>query len=304
MKKPHSKERVGELFVISQVVLYSLFPVIINYVTQQMPPILYAALVTLTASVALFLYLLATKKLRLIFNRKAMPYILGTTLLVGIIPSILIFTGTRMSSATNTAILLESEVFFTFLICGIFFGEKITRHRLIGALIILIGASTILYKGSLSMNVGDLMIIAGTAFFPIGNRMAQKALELCPPSVVLFLRSLIGGLALLFVSFIFEKSLHQAIPGLQKNLTLILINGIFIFAVSKSLWYEGIRRIDISKAVSIGISFPAFSMIFAMIFLKEMPNIYQLTGLVLVLAGVWIVTRKQLPQAEISKMLD
>ncbi|MFA5821309.1 MAG: DMT family transporter [Candidatus Gracilibacteria bacterium] len=304
MKKTHSKEHIGELFVISQVALYGLFPVIINYVTQKMPPVLYAALVTLTAAVVLFLYLLFTKKLRLIFNRKAFKYILGTTIFVGIIPSILIFTGTRLSSATNTAILLESEVFFTFLICGIFFGEKITRHRLIGALIILIGAIAILYQGSLSINIGDLMIIAATAFFPVGNRLAQKALELCPVSVVLFLRSLIGGLALLFVSFIFEKSLASSIPSFKENLIYILINGIFIFTIAKILWYEGIRRIDISKAISIGIAFPAVSMIFAMIFLKEMPNIYQLTGLIFVLTGVWIVTRKRLPQAEIAPLLD
>ncbi len=304
MKKIRSQEHIGELFVISQVALYGLFPVIINYVTQKMPPILYAALVTLTAAVVLFLYLLFTKKLFLIFNRKAFKYILGTTIFVGIIPSILIFTGTRMSSATNTAILLESEVFFTFLICGIFFGEKITKHRLLGAFTILVGASAILYQGSLSINIGDLMVIAGTAFFPVGNRMAQKALKLCPPSIVLFLRSIIGGIALLFVSFIFENSISQTLPQFKENLLFILINGILVFAIAKSLWYEGIRRIDISKAISIGISAPAFSLIFAMIFLKEMPNIYQLTGFVLVIAGVYIVTRKRLPQAEIAPMID
>ncbi|MFA6918135.1 MAG: DMT family transporter, partial [Candidatus Gracilibacteria bacterium] len=202
---------------------------------------------------------------------------------------ILIFTGSSKTSGINTTILLQSEILFTFIIFGLFSIEKITLKKTIGALIVLIGTFFIIYNGSNTVNYGDLLIIAGTFFYPIGNIFAKKALKIAPPSTILFIRSLLGGIVLISLSLIFENQ-SATIVKISNYWPLILLNGIFIYHLSKVLWYEGIKRIDISKAIPISVGgYPAFSLLFAILFLKEIPTIYQLVGFIAVAVGIFIL---------------
>lgn len=290
--KQISKEKAGEMMILGETLMYSLFPIIIAYSTKIMPPILFAGLSTLTASITLFIFLLLKKDLKSLKNKETIKYTLGITLFIIIIPSILIFTGSSKTSGINTTILLQSEILFTFIIFGLFAIEKITLRKTIGALIILVGTFFIIYNGSKNINIGDLLIIAGTFFYPIGNIFAKKALKVGSPSAILFIRSLLGGIVLICLSLIFENQ-DATLSKISNYWPLILLNGVFIYHLSKILWYEGIKRIDISKAIPISVGgYPAFSLLFAILFLKEIPTIYQLAGFMAVIAGIFILIRK------------
>jgi len=288
------EDRIGETFIISEVVLYSLFPIIINYSTKVIPPILFAGLSIITASIFLFFYILFKRGFKTIFNKKAFKYILGVTIFIIIIPSILIYEGTKLTSGVNTAILLQSEALFALFLCSIFFKEKITKEKIISAILIIFGATIVLYNGVLSLNLGDLLIVIGASLYPIGNIFAKKALKLSSPAVITFLRSLIGGIILIIISLIFEKSGNIiSINSAKKFLWLILLNGIVIMAISKILWYEGLKRLDIGKATTLSMIYPAFSLIFAALFLDEIPTIYQLFGMLIISIGAYLITHKK-----------
>lgn len=290
--KKISQEKIGEIMVLGETLTYSLFPIIIAHSTKIMPPILFAGLSTLTASISLFIYLLLTHDLKSLKSKKTIKYTLGITLFIIIIPSILIFTGSSKTSGINTTILLQSEILFTLIIFGLFAIEKITLRKIIGALVVLLGTLFIIYNGNKTINVGDLLIIAGTFFYPIGNIFAKKALKVGPPSTILFIRSLLGGIVLICLSLIFENQ-NMILDKISNYWLLILLNGILVYHVSKILWYEGIKRIDVSKAIPIGVGgSPAFSLLFAIIFLKEIPTIYQLVGFIAVIGGIFILIWK------------
>jgi len=56
---------------------------------------------------------------------------------------------------------------------------------------------------------------------------------------------------------------------------------------------ESIKRIDISKAILISIgAYPAISLIFAFLFLGEMPTIFQTVGLIVILFGIYQIIEK------------
>jgi O-acetylserine/cysteine efflux transporter len=260
-----------------------------------MPPILFAGLSILLASIFLFIHTAITSSLRDIFNRKALPYIVAVTFLIIIIPSIFIFTGTKMTSGVNTTILLQTEVFFTFIFVALFFRENITLRRIIGALIIVIGTTIILYNGTFYLNWGDLLIILGVMFFPFGNMAAKKALAIVPSNVILLLRSFFGGIVLIIFSILVEDSAAEILPAVQNHIFYIAVNGIVIMYISKVLWYEGLKRIDISKAIPIAMSFPAFSLLFLYIFINEVPSVYQWIGIALTMLGVGFLTYKEAP---------
>lgn len=286
-------ERWGELLIICEVLVYALFPIVVNYTTKLMPPILFAGLSTIMAGVALFTYILIKKQLSKLKNIQALKYILAVTLFVTIIPSILIFTGTSKTSGINTTILLQTEILFAFLICGVFVGEKITPQRIGGAITVVIGAIAILYNGTLQINRGDLLIIAGTFFFPIGNIYAKKALKLTTPAVILLVRSFLGGMILVLISLLFENYQVSFSGYVVDNFKFILLNGALIYGLSRLLWYEGLKRLDISKATSLAISYPAFSLFYSYIFLKEIPTIFQWIGFIIIFWGIFILTYKR-----------
>ena len=289
-----SNERIGELMVSGETILYAFFPILIAYTTKLMPPILFAGLSTLVAAVALFIYMVSKKEIKKIINLKMIKYAVGVAIFIIIIPAILIFVGSSKTSGINTSILLQSEIFFTFVICGIFTNESITSKKVLGAILMVAGALFILFNKTFTINSGDLLIIAGTFFYPIGNIIAKKALTFSTPSVILFIRSLIGGIILLIISYQFEKWSLPIEQAISNNYIFILANGVLIYAISKVLWYESIKRIDISKAVLISIgAYPAISLLFAFLFLKEVPTIFQAIGLIIILFGIYQIVEKR-----------
>lgn len=286
-----SEERIGEGMVLLQAMVYGFFPVIISFAGGLIPPIFFAAVSILLASVVLFIYLLLSKNLSQLANKKAFFYTLGVTFFTVILGFGFIMTGASLTSGVNTSILLLSEIFFTFLICGIFYGEEMPLSKILAAILIIIGTVVIMYNGDFSFNRGDILIIIGTFFFPIGNRFAKKAMALVNPATILFVRSVIGGVLLLLLSFFWENTYYSWQTLISENMSIILINGLIMFSLTKILWYEGMKRMDISKSITIGMVYSAFGFIYSMIFLKEIPSIYQLLGFFVVMSGLYIITR-------------
>lgn len=72
-------------------------------------------------------------------------------------------------------------------------------------------------------------------------------------------------------------------------LGLLALNGLLGWALAGSLWVSSIQLIGPSKASIIGSTAPLFAVPLGMIFLKERPSRYTLTGTLLTMAGVILV---------------
>lgn len=286
--------RKGELFLLGYLPIFGFFPIITTFMTKIMPPVLFGALSLVLGSLVLLLYLCITKSFQNLFieTRKGIGLILGTTVFNIIVPFLFVFIGASLTSGINTALLSQTELLFTFLICGIFFHELITLQKVSGALLILIGTCAVLYNGTFTLNGGDILIIIAQLCYPFGNRFSKKALATIAPQTLLFARNAIGGAALLGISAVFETWGVSAVKtSMVTIILLIFINGVFIHGISKLLWFEGLKRLDITKAISIIIATPAFSFAYALFFLKEVPTVYQVIGLFVILAGLFVLTR-------------
>lgn len=288
----HREQRVGELYIGAEVILYSFFPTLIHYASGIFPPIFLAAASTLIAAACLFIYGIITGKNFFKINKAAKDAIYGITLFIVIIPSLCIFIGTTLTSGINTALLLQAETLFTFFICGLFFKEKMTTAKVTGASIILCGTIAVLYNGGFSLNLGDVLIILGTASYPFGNIYGKKALRQTDPVTILFLRSVIGGGILFVMSLFVEKVWPETMTALATDWWVLLFSGVVIYCFSKLLWYEGLKRIEITHAIGISTAMPAISFLFAVGFLKETPTLYQVLGLFLTIIGLLILTWK------------
>lgn len=279
--------------IVIEAVIYAFYPIVISHSSKIMPPILFAGLTTLVAAVTSLIFVIRKATPKTLLNPRTLKYAIGITIFIIVIPSLFIFTGSSKTSGINTTILLQSEILFTFIFFGILKLEKITSRKILGSIIAIAGTSLILYNGSAKINIGDILIICGTISYPIGNFLAKKALKKTSIADLIFLRSIFGGIILIAFSLIFENQ-QGSMDKIALHWPLIVGSGIFINHISKFLWYQGIKRIDVSKAIplSAGI-YPTLSFIFALIFLHESPTFYQITGFALAMCGIFTLLEKK-----------
>jgi len=294
------QELHSELLTLLSAAISGLFPIIVSHTIKTFPPILFAGLSNLIPGLIAFLYIIFTKQNLNFFNKRSLKHLISIVIFIIVLPSFCIFLGAKYTSSINLAILLQTELLFTFIICGLFFKEKITLKNVLGAILIAIGTITVLYNGAFTLNKGDILIIIGTALYPIGNNSSKKALQFIPISFIVFFRGIFGGSILILISFLMEKTYLNLIPSIQNHLLPILINGILIFTIAKTISFYGLKYLDITRVIPLLCSAVGFSLIFAFLFLKEIPTFYQILGLIFIVSGIFVITKKIFFQTEFN----
>lgn len=296
MKK---EENIGIIFTLTEAATWGIFPVLVNKGTQSIPPVTLAAITTLIAAIGCLVYAAIKGKLHELNNKKSFIPIIMITICIVIIPNILFFIGASKTSGINSSLLLLSEIIFT-LIFTPFIGEKTTIEKLLGGAGVFIGALLVLYNGKFALNIGDLLIIASTITYPVGNFYAKKALHLVSPEVILSVRFLLGGLFLLTFALFTESQTGILVP-IMVHWKLILFIGLISLGVSKVIWYEGLKRLDISKAISLLMTFPLFSLIILIGVFKEVPSTFQWIGIFVMAVGVYFSIKRTSVRPELTK---
>ena len=290
------QERRAEGLVLCSAVIEGSFPIVANRAVRVFPAL---AFVSISSFVGFIMHLTLLLARRVPFpsvSGRVWVDVMGVTMCNSVFALLFIFLGTQFTSGINTALLLQSEMLFSFLIFTFLFGERATRRQYMGAAGVLAGTIFVLYNGSFSLNRGDLLIIFGTMFYPFGNQFAKRALEHLPSGYILMIRDLVGAFVFLALSVAFENLTLQVFSVVREYWLLIVLYGVFVLVGSKLCWYEGLKVLSLTKAISIILSYPVFSMAFAAIFLKEIPTVYQLVGFVVTLAGLSVlISRRPIP---------
>lgn len=293
------EEKIGVIFALTGAAMWGIFPVLVNYGTQNMPPIMFAAITTLLAALGSFIYAALKGKLYELKNKKAYFSLLMVTLCIVVIPYILFFIGSSKTSGINSSLLLLSEIIFTLLFTPLI-GEKTTTKKLIGAICVFIGAILILSNGTFALNTGGILIILSTATYPIGNFYAKKTLNYVSPAIILMVRFFLGGFFILFFALLAESQ-SNITETIFQNWEIVLFTGLVLLGIGKVIWYEGLKRLDISKAISLNMTFPLFSLIVLIVFFKEIPSIFHWVGILIMAVGVYFSIKRKSTNPALTK---
>ncbi len=286
--KKLSKERVGELNLLGTAVLWSFFPIISILIISGLAPLAAAAVSTFFST---FFFLLIMIKKRLFAELKikeAWPDILKATFIIGFLVYFFIFIGLKFTSAGNMIIISQSESLFAIFIMYYWKGEKLTRPQLYGALLMLLGVGLVLYNGAFELNRGDVLVLLAAAVAPVGNYYAKRVMRLVSSHTLMFVRSIISFILLFFSALLLEGM--PSFSAIEASLLFLLINGFLLLGYSKHLWLEGLRRLSVSKATAMMPIIPAFTLLFAIPILGQIPTIYHLLGLVIIIFGLYLIT--------------
>ena len=132
MTRPKLRESTGVALALLSAALWGLYPVAVHSGSANIPPLTFAASITIIAALGALAYALATGRAGELLRVRAYPALLMITLCIVIIPNSLFFIGARQTSGVNASFLLLSEIIFTVLFTP-FIGEKTTRDKLLGA---------------------------------------------------------------------------------------------------------------------------------------------------------------------------
>ncbi len=283
-----TKERQGELLMLGLSILESWFP-ILSIVAISYVGALHTYMYSLV--IAFFFYMVIMYKrdrFRELQNRAAYRDLLLTTFWITAI-FILIFIGMRYTSAGNMAVIVFLQVLFSYLYFNVLGKEKMERVHLIGALIMVVGAVIILVPDDMQFNKGDWLILLASAFAPIVNLYQKRARNYCSAETILGFRTVVGFPFVAVLSYWLEPAVSW--ENLALALPYIFLIATLVYVAAKIMWIEALNRITITKLSAMLALMPLFTLLFAYLYLGEVPEIRQLMGIVPVLVGGYFITK-------------
>ncbi|MCS6904177.1 MAG: DMT family transporter [Bacteroidia bacterium] len=202
---------------------------------------------------------------------------------------------TQISSSTSGA-LNSLTPLFTLLLGTLFFQIKISFTRLLGVLIGLIGAFSILLLGEVesgkNYNLGfGIFAILATLLYAINVNFVNKyllhisSLELA--SISLSFSLIPTTMYLLYSDFLDLTYCH---PLAGRAILSAFILGVLGTALASFLFYNLLRLSSPVFASSVTYLIPVVALAWG-IYYGEWINIYQIVGSLLILVGVWLVNK-------------
>jgi drug/metabolite transporter (DMT)-like permease len=235
----------------------------------------------------------ATLNKKVSFQKNDLLLIMGVSIAGAVIAPLLFFYGLHLTSASNTAVISNTEIVFTVIIAILFFKEKTSRIGYVGLVMVTVGAmvitSNLKFSDSyLNLDVGSILIIGSSLFWAIDNNISKIITQRIDILKIAQLKSGIGGTILLGV--IFAANIPVLIPS--NEIPFVLLLGIVGFALSLFFFLKALYIIGVVKTIVIFATSSVFGLIFAVLFLHEQLSIYQIASICVMILGIYMIARK------------
>jgi len=218
--------------------------------------------------------------------------------LLGVFPGqVLITWGTRMSLASNAALIMLTLPVSTAVLAYIFLGERMTGVRWASFAMAIAGVilcSDIDYK-SLNLGAGYLygnsLIFLGTLGSAIYNSYGKKLLERYTPMKMLFFTYLAMFVIMTPLVLVEEKEVFFRLAGFTlRTWTGLALLTVFHNYLSMVLFLKALKRLDAIQAALSNYLITFFGLPLAAIWLKEKLKVLAIVGGMMVLVGTLFIT--------------
>ncbi|WP_201352799.1 DMT family transporter [Hydrogenimonas urashimensis] len=284
-----TKEQQGELYALLLSILESWFPILTIWAIAYVGAI-HTYAYAIVVAILFFLVLSHRRKtLGRLLDKKARRDLLLTGLFITLL-FLFVYIGLRYTTAGNMSLIIFLQLFFAYLYFNVFGKEKMVPVHTLGAFSMGIGALIVLFPEKFGgFNLGDGLILLAAAIAPIANYYQQRARLRVPSETVLLFRYLFALPLLFLFAHLFEP--EPTISQIRSALPWIVLSGLLVMGVAKILWVEALHRISITKLSAMTALIPLFTLVFAYLFLGEVPTCRQLLGVPFILLGGILITR-------------
>jgi len=216
-------------------------------------------------------------------------------------------TSLEYTTVTNSVVLVSTSPLWVAILAPIFLKEKLTKTVIIGMILTLIGGTIIGFSancawdagirctslsgfGQAEASKGNFLALAGAwtvaGYLLIGRRLRAK-MSLIP---YIFLVYGMAAMVMLVILFIAGETLLGYSP--MTYLWLLLI-AIFPQLIGHSTYNWALRYLPVALVAVTTLGEPIGSSILAFMVLKEIPTTLQIVGGILILAGIYVTSRRK-----------
>ena len=253
---------------------------------DNIPPVTLAFFRFAVAS-PLMLLILAGKRKLIRVSPNEIPWLIVLALTGVTLLYILQFTGIKYTSATNSALLINTNVLFIAIFSWIFLKEAFTYRKLAGVLLAFTGAIFVISKGSLSISPsikGDILILLSAICWAVYSIVGKKLLDKYDSLSLTTYAFIIG--TFLFIPFVYNDlwGIKITVKEWAVILYLALLCSVFAYVA----WYYALEKADATEVAIFLNLIPLFAMFLAHLVLKEKITIFTLIGAFFILYGIYI----------------
>jgi drug/metabolite transporter (DMT)-like permease len=213
------------------------------------------------------------------------------------LPLLLIVVGFTRTSALEGGFILQMNGVAALIFALLLLGERIRLKQSIGTLLLLLGGTLVVFKGTQAVNwtsggPGDLLILLGAIGLGFGFIPAKRLSQRVNTLPLTAVRLLLGAFSLLPV-LIFQLFMQTNSLLWQPSPTILWAFAIYIvtnFCLAYLSQQEGLRLLKAWEMAAIMQTVPLFSTIFALLLLHDTITLIQVGGGAIALLGGIIVS--------------
>jgi drug/metabolite transporter (DMT)-like permease len=269
----------------------------VKYALTDFTPLSFIVVRFALAALFLFVVMLLTREPLGVRQRDIGPLVrLG---FIGIaIYNLLFMFGLQYTTASNSALFISTSPLFAALVLAVTERRRISPSILFGLALSSVGVFLVIGSkpGALTFSredmLGDLLTLCAALFWALYTIQARPLLEKYSPLKVTAYSMAFG--TLLLVPLGAGDVLRQSWSTIPAASWGAFAFSTFISAgVAFTLWYQGVKRIGVTRTVVYHYLVPFIAVVFAALFLGERITFVQGLGGCLILAGVYLVQKQK-----------
>lgn len=282
-------KRRGVVFAILAAAFYALNSPLSKLLLQSIPPTMMAAFLYLGAGLGMAVLQGVQQKKGTIteqkLTRKELPYTLGMIFL-DIAAPIFLMLGITRTSAASASLLNNFEIVATSLIALLIFKEAISKKLWLGIFLVTLSSIILSLQDAqgLSFSAGSLFVLAACVCWGFENNCTRMLSSKNPVQIVV-IKGIFSGLGSLIVSML----LGESFPGVWP-LLLALLLGFVAYGLSIVFYIYAQRELGAAKTSAYYAIAPFIGVVLSLVIFAEIPSLYFLIALAIMIAGTWVVT--------------
>lgn len=209
----------------------------------------------------------------------------------------LLYIGVAQTEAFNGSLIQSTMPVWIAVLSFLFFRDQPGRWQIAGIIVSLTGVATIIMRGdptnisALTFNPGDIWVLVAVITYG-GYSALLRRRPAVGPLGFLAMTFIVGDLVLA-PFYVYEMAvLDRFVPLNGVALASVLYVSLFASVLAYMFWNRGIELIGANRAGVFIHLVPAFVAIGAITILNEHPQPFHAAGIVLILSGVFLTTRR------------
>lgn len=281
----------GVAAIIGASLMWAFEPIFAKLAYESSDYLQTSAIRAIGVAVTALVYVVLTNKGNLKVTRKQLSVLVYIALAGTMVADLLYLFALEKIPVINAVLIGHMQPIFVVLI-GYFLlrEDKLTGYDYLGICIMIAAGLLVTTKTPANLTAmkfgaaGDLLVLLATVAWATTGIAMRKYLRQLNAGVVTFYRFSIASIIfvtyLLLTSTIILSSIYQILVGVTVGVGTIL-------------YYEGLKRIKPAQVSALELLTPLFAALLSFLILQELVTIMQIFGIVLLIVGVYFLSRKE-----------